>query len=317
VNGHARLAFALSGPLVGAGIALVGCGGGDAPDSGSSGPTPAEGAARPALGGAARARIAGRISSPAAVELSGLALARSQRGVLWAHNDSGDSARVLAVSTSGRRLAELAVPGAENYDWEDISVGPAPGGGHALYVGDIGDNEAERPSVVVYRVPEPRIAGGRSGATAPARALTLRYPDGAHDAEALLVSRSTGALVIVTKSFSGVAGVYLAARPREGRTTALRRVGRLSLGGGEAVTAGSVSGDGRTIALRSYFRAFVWSRRRGESVPTALRRKPCRVDADLLAEGQGETLALTREGGVLFTVPEGERPAIRRYSPSG
>ncbi|HEU0025133.1 MAG TPA: hypothetical protein VFQ12_10895, partial [Thermoleophilaceae bacterium] len=60
----------------------------------------------------------------------------------------------------------------------------------------------------------------------------------------------------------------------------------------------------------------VWSRR-GDSVPAALRRRPCRVSADLLAEGQGETLALSRDGRVFFTVPEGERPPIRRYSPSG
>ena len=90
---------------------------------------------------------------------------------------------------------------------------------------------------------------------------------------------------------------------------------QLELGGGEAVTAGDVSADGRTIALRSYFRAYAWKRRRGESIAAALRRKPCEARADLFDEGQGEALALTRNGGAFYTVPEGGQPPIRRYAP--
>ena len=249
-----------------------------------------------------------------ATELSGLAVSHSQRGVLWTHNDSGDVPRVFAVTTRGRLLAELSVPGAEARDWEDIAVGPGPGGRAALFVADIGDNATERENVVVYRVREPSVAGGGGGATAPARALVLRYPDGAHDAEALLVSPTTGALFIVAKDYSGRAGVYLAAHPRPGAETTMRRVGRVSLGSGNAVTAGDVSADGRTIAVRSYFRAYAWSRRSGESIAGALKRRPCAAGADLLDEGQGETLALARDGRAFYTVPEGARPDIRRYS---
>ncbi len=74
-----------------------------------------------------------------------------------------------------------------------------------------------------------------------------------------------------------------------------------------------MSADGRTIALRSYDRAFVWRRRAGETVAAALRRRPCDADADLLREGQGEALALTADGRAFLTVPEGRRPALRRY----
>ena len=109
------------------------------------------------------------------------------------------------------------MPGAQAEDWEDIAVGPGPGGGAALFLADIGDNAAARPNVVVYRVKEPRVAAGGGGSTARARALVLRYPDGAHDAEALLVSPTTGALFIVAKDYSGKAGVYLAAHARPGR----------------------------------------------------------------------------------------------------
>jgi hypothetical protein len=281
---------------------------------GGQGDDPGEAATHPNLCGGLRAKITGTVSSPEATELSGLAVSRSQHGVLWTHNDSGDRARVLAFTTRGRLLADLAVPNATNVDWEDLAIGPGPRRGDALYLADIGDNLRQRPEVVVYRVAEPHVPARSGGATSRARRLALRYPDGAHDAEALLVNPSSGALLIVTKDFSGVTGVYAATRPRPGHVTTLRRVARLTLRAGQAITAGDISADGRTVALRSYFRPFVWIRRRGESVPETLRRRPCDAKADLLGEGQGEALGLTRDGRAFFTVPEGPQPPIRRYS---
>jgi hypothetical protein len=296
-------------------VVLAGCGGESARAPTATAP-PARAVALPALCGRLRAAVTGRVTATAATELSGLVLSRTQPRVLWTHNDSGDHARVLAVTTTGRLLADVAVTGAENVDWEDIAIGPAPGRGDALYVADTGDNLARRREVVVYRVPEPRVGGGGPRASAPAARLALRYPTGAQDAEALLVDPSSGALVVVTKSFGGDAGVYVAARAAAGATTVLRRRGRLSLGFGEAVTAGDVSADGRTIVLRTYDRAFVWTRRGREPLATALRRRPCTAREHLLVEGQGEALALTRDGGAFYTVPEGPRPAIRRHAPA-
>jgi hypothetical protein len=242
----------------------------------------------PALCGRRRAHITGHVSAPAATELSGLVLSRSQPGVLWTHNDSGDRPRVLAVAADGRLLGDVALTGAENVDWEDVAIGRAPASvagarrrssatapAGALFVADIGDNLAQRASVAVYRVAEPRVGGAGAVATAAASRIELRYPDGPRDAEALLVDPSDGALVIVAKSFSGTAGVYVADRPTAAATPAtLRRSGRLSLGAGEAVTAGDVSGDGRTIVLRTYDRAFVWARRDGERARRRRARAP-------------------------------------------
>ncbi len=295
-------------------LAPVGCGGGASLDAERDqlATAPAAGP-RPALCTSLRARLMGHVATPAATELSGLVLSRSQKGVLWTHNDSGDGARLLAVDPDGRALAEVAVTGAENVDWEDIALGPAPNGGDALYVGDIGDNEAQREGIVVYRVNEPRLGAGRPQ-SAPAQRLTLRYGDGAHDAEALLVDPSNGALVIVTKDFGDTAGVYVADRPREDTTTELRRLGGLTLDAAEPVTAGDLSADGRTIVIRTYDRAFAWSRPADEPLASTLRRRACAADADLLVEGQSETVALTADGGAFYTVPEGSEPQIRRWA---
>lgn len=245
-------------------------------------------------------------------------LSRTQPGVLWTHNDSGDTARVFAITTSGRLRAELSIPGAENVDWEDIAIGRAAGGGGALFIADIGDNAETRPEVVVYSVPEVRLKPGSAihGATAPAQRFALRYPDGAHDAEALLVDPSSGALVIVTKDFDGAARVYTTRQRDQNATVTLRRTGTMSLGPGEAITAADVSADGRTVVLRSYDRAYVFQRHGGESLARTLRRHPCVAGADLIAEGQGEAIALTPDGRAFYTVPEGGHPELRRYVPA-
>jgi hypothetical protein len=298
----------------------LGCGGGETSDPdrrrASTGKTTVSQLdSSPPLCSRLRVRVTGHVNTTAAEELSGLVLSRSQARVLWTHNDSGDRARVFAVAPNGRLRADITVTGAENDDWEDIALGPAPGAGDALYIGDIGDNKQERSAVVVYRASEPRVGGGAPSASVPAQPLRLRYPDGAQNAEALLVDPSSGALVIVTKDPGGNARVYAADNPSAGATTTMRRAGRVRLGDGRAVTAGDVSANGRTIVLRTSDGAFVWSRRRDESLVSALRRRPCAARANLLVEGQGEALALTPDGRAFYTVPEDDRPALRRYAP--
>jgi hypothetical protein len=264
-----------------------------------------------------RSRVTGRVAAAAATELSGLVMSRGQPDVLWTHNDSGDRTRVFAVAPDGRLLAEVAVTGAAHVDWEDIATGRSAGEGDALYIADIGDNKERRSGVVVYRAREPRIVGAGRSLTVSAQPLALRYPDGPHNAETLLVDSSSGALVIVTKVDRGSARVYVADHPSAVGTTTMRAAGTLPLRDGQQATGGSVSANGRTIVVRTYSRAFTWSRHGDESLVAAMRRPPCGARADLIAEGQGEALALTRDGRAFYTVPEGAHPALRRYTRAG
>jgi hypothetical protein len=292
-----------------AALVIAGCGGDGGDPAGALEVPGGVGPERdvPALCTPLRVEVIGRIGAAAATELSGLVLSRSQPGVLWTHNDSGDRPRLLAVSPTGRLLADLTVQGAESFDWEDIAAARG-----SLLVGDIGDNLAQRPTISVYRVNEPRLRAGSAVRGLSATRFDLRYPDGPRDAEALLRDPNGGKLVIVQKRAFGGAGVYVADRVAAGRTTTLRRAGRLTIG---AVTAGDVAADGRTIALRTYDRVLVWVRRPGESVAAALQRRPCVAREGLLSEGQGETLALFGDGRAFYTVPEGAGPAIRVYAP--
>jgi hypothetical protein len=283
------------------GLAVVGCGGGGAATEAT---TRAARHPRPlAICGPLRAAVTGTVKTDEASELSGLAQSRSQPGVLWTHNDSGDRPRIFALRPDGSVLADLDVPGAEAVDWEDIAIR-----GRELYLGDIGDNERSRSSIDVYRVPEPRVPA--SGTTAPATRLQLRYPDGPHDAETLLVDPRSGDIAVVSKELDGRSGVYVG----RGSSTTMRRVARLALGPGALATGGDISADGRVIAIRTYGSVFAWRRAPGTSLAAALRAKPC-VSPTPLREGQGEALALTRDGRAFFTVPEGIHPTIRRYAP--
>jgi hypothetical protein len=310
----------LAALAAGVAVAVAACGGDNAPatTTTSAARTATTAApvrpATPAICGRLRARALGHVAAPEATELSGLALSARQGGVLWAHNDSGDRPRLFALRTDGSLIASLDVPGADAVDWEDLAVGP----GGDLLVGDLGDNDAVRDSIVVYRVPEPRLAA-RPAATAPATRLTLRYPDGAHDAETLLADRRTGELVVVTKRVSGVSGVYAARVPPRGApaTATLRHAGDLELGLGGLATAGDVSADGRVIALRTYTAVHAWARRPGRSLAATLTgSRPCTSPTGLGGEGQGEALALARDGRSFFTVPEGAAATLRRYVPA-
>ena len=322
---RARRTTRVAAPVAALALAVAGCGAGDGSGAAATTAAPLRAAApparkapaRPALCGPVRVRVTGHVASDQATELSGLVASPDRPGVLWAHNDSGDRPRILGFRTDGSAVADLDVPGAEAADWEDVAVGPGAGGGHALYLADIGDNREARETIDVYRVPEP--AAGATGATAPAERLRLRYPDGRarrrdapgrparpragdrHQAAQRRVGRVRG------PPAGGRAGCRAADAPRTPRRCISASAGW--------PPAGDVSADGRVVVVRTYTGFVAWTVARGASLAATLRRAPVPRERSASAdEGQGEALALTAHGTAFFTVPEGADPAIRRYA---
>jgi hypothetical protein len=289
--------------------AVAGCGThGASPPGPSVGKRPARRAAAPvpALCGALRVRVTGRVADPSANELSGLVRSRSQPDLLWSHDDSGSGPVLYGLRTDGRVAARPTVTGAAAVDWEDIAAGP----GGLLYIGDIGDNDRDRASIDVYRVREPPVG---DTATAPAARLRVHYPDGPHDAETLLVDPLRGDLIVITKTLGSASAYRTSARLPAGSETTLGTAHAVS--GVSFATGGDVSADGRIVAVRGYDRVAVWARRGRERLTTTLRRAPCISPTSLLPEGQGEALALDRHGRSFITVAEGTPPVLRRYVP--
>jgi hypothetical protein len=205
-----------------------------------------------------------RVSVPGVSETSGLAASRTSPGAYWTHNDSGDGPFIYAFDTRGNMLGTFRLSGAQNRDWEDIATGPGPQAKRSyLYIADTGDNDQKRPEVIVYRIPEPQLTAADKNSsktqprtTEPAEAIRLVYPDGKHDAEALMVHPSTGNLYIMTKVAFGNPTVYEAEAPfTAGTLITLKRVAEVHVANllGGAITGGSVSPDGRRVALCDYF----------------------------------------------------------------
>ncbi|HEY0018650.1 MAG TPA: hypothetical protein VGC13_20245 [Longimicrobium sp.] len=240
-------------------------------------------------------------------ESSGVAVSRAHAGIFWTHNDSGDPL-LYAVDAQGRTAGRVRVAGASVEDWEDVALAPCPASGDCLYVADIGDNDAERASITVYRIPEPAPGASQS---APATAIRLRYPDGAHDAEALFVLN--GAIHVVTKGESGPVVLYRAPADAGAEAT-LQRVRALSadkVDRQERITAADASPDGRWIVLRTLHEAaFYPAAALAESGPLS----PRRVDLHGLDEKQGEGIGFGPDGSVYLTSEGGKKNARATFA---
>jgi hypothetical protein len=202
----------------------------------------------------------------AVAESSGLAASRRNPDIFWTHNDSGDAPTLYAFDRKGKSKGRWRVTNAQAVDWEDIAAGPGEQAGTSyLYIGDIGDNGKKRDNVTVYRVAEPLInsddesSTDKQRATEPAEAIRLRYPDGRHDAETLMVHPTTGDLYIVTKDLTSSTGVYKLKAPfsMEGVNT-LARVAEISVPNliGGLITGGDISPDGTKVILCDYLSGY-------------------------------------------------------------
>jgi hypothetical protein len=222
-------------------------------------------------------------------EASGAAASQRHPGIIWTHNDSGEPV-VFAFDTRGGSKGRVTITGATVTDWEDVAVAPCPQGS-CLYIADIGDNNRARRQITIYRVAEPALD---AQATSPAEAITLTYPDGARDAEALFIAR--GELFIVSKTNPQTTALYRAALTA--RTGTLTAVTRLPLAG---VTGGSISPDGEWVALRTNEELMVY---RAEELASGQGAEPRRFALMSVGEPQGEGVAIGADG-VIYLVGEG------------
>jgi hypothetical protein len=251
-------------------------------------------------------------------ESSGIVASRTTPGMYWTHNDSGDGPFIYALDDHGHNRGVWRVSGAVAYDWEDIAAGPGPTPGtNYLYIGDIGDNGSRRSQIIVYRVPEPTIKAAEGGMkkgnaqlTETAEVIRLRYPDGPHNSETLMVHPVTGKIYIVTKIEFGNARVY-EADPAQASAdaTTLARVGELSVPTvfGGMITGGDISPDGLRVALCDYVQGYEIVLPDAASAFNLIWNQPLKPIAIGQRE-QGEAIGYRLDGKALLATSEG-RPA--------
>lgn len=233
-------------------------------------------------------------------ESSGVAVSRIEQGVFYTHNDSGDKPRFFRFNRDGEVEGTYELQGTTARDWEDMASAVV-GGQSYLYLGDIGDNGRVRDEIVIHRVKEPTSKGVR--AIADYETYTLKYPDKAHDCEALFVT-TTGDIYLVTKAREGVTGVYTLKAPKGSGQYTLKHVRNIPVEtaglGGLLVTAGDVSPDGKRVVVRTYRAALEYE------VPDNFEdwTKDEPDEIRLPIEIQGEAICYSKDGKYLITTSE-------------
>jgi len=254
------------------------------------------------------------IDSPEIDESSGLVRSRRYPGVFWTHNDSGDDARIFAITSRCELIAEFQVEGARNRDWEDIATDDDGN----LYLADIGNNWNKRRNLVVYRVPEPDPFGEERVVNSDL-AIPFRYANQSvfsllwrwnFDAEALFWM--DGSLSILTKN-RGNRRTQWYRLPVASDEVAIAPAGSLklyfSLAGN--VTAADLHLNGRTLAVLTYRAVYLFTR---DSDEEATFRKVRRIDLSAcrmrMAESiawDGDDVIVGNEHGRLFRIEGASR----------
>ncbi|WP_374249003.1 hypothetical protein [Thermomonas sp.] len=261
------------------------------------------------------ARLAGLITNRQLDEISGLAASHVHEDVLWAHNDSGNPARLYAISRRGRLLARFDVAGVKNTDWEDIASFTL-GGKHYLLLADTGDNGGRRRDVLLHVLEEPAVL--RNGTLKPAWTIHARWPDGPRDCEAAAVDATLGQVLLISKKRVPPELFSLPLANPHGRIVEARRIGRLSdvpQVGAELkqrdpklaalfsqVTAADISPDRSTLAVLTYGSVLFYHRADGEDWAGAVARTPESHDVPPIP--QAEALAWSAGGAGLYASGE-------------
>src|ERR1700730_14392638 len=130
-------------------------------------------------------------------EASGIADSYSSPGFLWVEEDSGNPPELHLLKQDGTYGKSIYLKGAINRDWEDLAIasGPDPAKKY-IYLADIGDNNRVYSEYFIYRLPEPPST---ADTVTNFEKISFKYPDGAHDAEAILVDEGTRDIYIITK----------------------------------------------------------------------------------------------------------------------
>ena len=142
----------------------------------------------------------------------------------------------------------------------------------------------------IYRFAEPASA---TDTVLHWEKITFQYPDGAHDAEAILVDNASKDIYIITKQDSP-SRVYKLPYPQNtGATNTAVLAGSLSFTG---ATGAAISGDGTEILVRTYTSVYYWKRLGSQSVEDALASIPLLLETQF--EPQGEAICFKNDSSV-------------------
>lgn len=273
-------------------------------------------------------------------EMSGIVKVPGRDNTYWVHNDSGDSARIFAITAEGKSILPtysrftsygdepeqgkeqwqgFPVLDAKNVDWEDIAIDK-----NYLYLADMGNNSNSRRDLGIYLVS--KIDPTASTRSAVIQHLPVVYPDQTafppierhFDSESLFIFNDT--LYLITKhrqptgfQFEPGANLYRLDTRYTDQNNVLTKVDSNPFM--LAATGADLSPDGQTLAVISYEALWLFSKpAQGDHwLSATARRYP--VDKSVMKQLEAvtwiddSTLLLGNEQRDLFKVALADLPA--------
>jgi hypothetical protein len=222
--------------------------------------------------------------------------------------------RVFRLDGACRVQQVIAYPSTAR-DPEDLAIGDDG----TVWIADIGDDNKNRATIAIWKL--------GAGATRPI-IHRLTYPDGAHNAEALLLAAADTPLIITKEA---TPGIYRPTRPLVANSTAgvpLVKVGELKLPdtntanslsfvGRKLVTGAANAPDNKRVVVRTYSDAYEWDVSDGDIVKAITTSAP--LITPLPEEPQGEAITYSANGASFITVSDldnSKTTKLLRYRPT-
>ncbi|WP_319526380.1 hypothetical protein [uncultured Desulfosarcina sp.] len=277
------------------------------------------------------ARTIGHLESERLVECSGMDTSLTDPDLLWAVNDGGNGPFLFALGRDGRDRGCIKVAGAANRDWEDLAAFMWHGK-PMLLIADFGDNRQIHATHTLVVLEEPRLSTENRDRPLLAKVawkMDFRYPDGSHDAESVAVDQAAGEVLVLTKRDTPPLLFALPLEPPPpGRTVTARMVmaidcipeptaedRRHPYGHVRSQPTGlDISSDGSRIVVLTYKHAYLFHRRPGDGLRSALERQPVVIELPLPQHcpelKQREAICFSKDDRSLIITSEGKGARI-------
>jgi hypothetical protein len=239
------------------------------------------------------------VVNPRLEEMSGLAASVINPGLLWTHNDSGNSAEVFLINDKLEIKLTCRLKDVVNRDWEDIAVGSGPDPKKTyVYVADIGDNLAIFPYKKIYRFEEPVLKNETNEILiSEFDTITFALEGIKKDAESMMIDPSTKNIYIISK-WEDPESLYELKYPYSTKDTLTASVlMTLPL---LRIVAADFSDDGKEVIMKNYKNVYYW--KIDKPLQEALSEPPHIVEYQ--QEPQGEAITFAKDGSGFFTVGE-------------
>ncbi|ESO83129.1 hypothetical protein LOTGIDRAFT_169532 [Lottia gigantea] len=241
-------------------------------------------------------------------EASGLAASQIHPGILYMENDKGDTNRIFAVDTTNCHMAAmLTIAGVDNYDWEDLAVGPC-GSNSCIYIAETGDHAEDGAKNIIYRVREPAIMKNQTLQLDS----QLHFKWGEPDCETVMITPNEDVYTV-----SKVVGGH-------GR---LAKFSHTAWGSGKTVAAeasvvlnqssshhdpvgGDISLDGKEMLIKYKQHVYYWHVPDGDYIK-AVTSVP--IELPIIKEKRGESVCWDARGIDYYTISEGKLPDLHYF----